>query len=207
MHFAGNSVGTALLTCRLCHAFCRTARCNETCTSSCATRPIETRERIAALVRPLDAAKLNEHPEPNGWSVGQVLEHLCVADERYEAPLAALTARASKDAGAPEREWKPSFVGGLIAGGLLKPKPLKSPKVFRPGPTPRNGVVEEHLAREMNFVKAMDDAASLDWQALRIGSPALPSWAPNMNLGDGFRIHIIHLTRHSHQIERLVAKL
>jgi hypothetical protein len=168
---------------------------------------IETRERIAALVRPLDQAKLNEHPEPNGWSVGQVLEHLCVADGRYEDPLASLMASARKDAGAPSREWKPSFIGGMIAGGLLKPKPLKSPKVFRPGPTPRNGVVKDLLAREMNFVAAMDEAALFDWQALRIHSPALPSWAPKMNLGDGFRIHIVHLTRHSHQIERLVGKL
>src|SRR5687767_10853079 len=102
----------------------------------------DTRERIAALVRPLDPAKLNEHPEPNGWSVGQVLEHLCVADQRYEAPLAALMASARKDADAPGREWKPSFIGGLIAGGLLKPKPLKSPRVFRPGPTPRHWIGE-----------------------------------------------------------------
>lgn len=51
---------------------------------------IDTRERIAAIVRPLDPAQLNEHPEPNGWSVAQVLEHLCVADERYDTPLAAL---------------------------------------------------------------------------------------------------------------------
>lgn len=98
---------------------------------------IATRERIAGLVQPLDPSKLNEHPEPEGWSVAQVLEHLCVADGRYEA---------------------------------------------------------------------MDDAASCGWKAIRI-SPALPSWAPKMNLGDGFRIHIVHLTRHSHQIERLVAKL
>jgi hypothetical protein len=168
---------------------------------------IETRERIAALVRPLDPAKINEHPEPNGWSIGQVLEHLCVADGRYEEPLAALLASAHKDSGAPARAWKPSFIGGMIAGGLLKPKPLKAPKVFQPGPTPRNGVVEALLTREMNFVKAMDHAESYDWRALRIRSPALPSWAPKMNLGDGFRIHIVHLTRHSHQIERLVRKL
>lgn len=168
---------------------------------------IDTRGRIAAVVRPLDPAKINEHPEPNGWSVGQVLEHLCVADERYEAPLAALMSRARKDPDAPAREWKPSFIGGLIAGGLLKPKPLKAPKVFQPGPTPRNGVVEALLTREMNFVKAMDNAELFDWRELRINSPALPSWAPKMNLGDGFRIHIVHLTRHSHQIERLVGKL
>lgn len=168
---------------------------------------IATRERIAAMVRPLDPSQVDEHPEPTGWSVGQVLEHLCVADELYAAPFAALVQRARQDAGAPAREWKPSFIGGRIAGALLNPKPLKGPKVFRPGPTPRNSVVEELLARELKFVQAMDDAASLDWRALRIGSPALPSWAPKMNLGDGFRIHIVHLTRHSHQIARLVGKL
>jgi hypothetical protein len=168
---------------------------------------LETRERIAAIVRPLDAAQLNEHPEPNGWSVAQVLEHLCVSDERYEDPLASLLANTRPDAGAPAREWKPSFIGGMIAGSLLKPKPLKSPKVFRPGQTPRNGVAEELLAREMRFVNAMDGAALYDWKALRISSPALPSWAPKMNLGDGFRIHIVHLTRHSHQIERVAGKL
>jgi hypothetical protein len=168
---------------------------------------IATRERIAAMVRPLDPSKLNEHPEPKGWSVGQVLEHLCRSDELYDAPLAALMRGARPDAGAPGREWKSSFVGGLIAGSLLGAKRLKGPKVFRPGSTPRNGVVEQLLARELTFVKALDDAASYDWRALRIGSPALPSWAPKMNLGDGFRIHVVHVTRHSKQIARLIAQL
>ena len=168
---------------------------------------ITTRERLAAMVRPLDAAKLNEHPEPEGWSVGQVLEHLCRADELYDEPFAALMRKARPDSGAPAREWKSSFIGGMIAGALLKPKRLKGPKVFRPGPTPRNGVVETLLARELKFVQAMDGAASFDWRALRIGSPALPSWAPKMNLGDGFRIHVVHVTRHLRQIERLIGKL
>jgi hypothetical protein len=168
---------------------------------------IETRGRIASMVRPLDPAKLNEHPEPNGWSVGQVLEHLCVADGRYEDPLAHILANAPKDAGAMDREWKSSFIGGMIAESLLRPRPLKNPKVFNPGPTPRNDVVDALISREMNFVAAMDEAQQYDWRALRISSPALPSWAPKMNLGDGFRIHIVHLTRHSHQIERLVGKL
>lgn len=166
-----------------------------------------TREKLAAVLRPIDPAELNEHPEADGWSIGQVLEHLCVADERYEAPLAALLARERPDAGAPAREWKTSLIGGMIAGSLLKPKKLKSPMVFRPGPTPRNGVVETFLARELEFVNVMDRASSYDWRALRISSPALPGWAPKMNLGDGFRIHIVHLTRHSGQIQRLASKL
>jgi hypothetical protein len=168
---------------------------------------ITTRERIAALVRPLDPAAINEHPEPNGWSIGQVCEHLIVADERYEQPFADLLRRSRPDAGAAAREWKPSFIGGLIAGSLLKPRKLKHPKAFAPGPTPRNGVVDALLAHETKFVRVMDDAAAYDWRALRIGSPALPSWAPKMNVGDGFRIHVVHLTRHSHQVERLVGLL
>jgi hypothetical protein len=169
---------------------------------------IQSRDRIGALVRSLNPAKLNEHPEPNGWSVGQVLEHLIRADEAYERPVTELLNRSPRDAGAAAREWKPSFIGGLIASSLINPKPLKrGPRAFQPGPTPRNGVVESFLARELKFLQAMDDAIAYDWRKIRIGSPALPSWMLKMNIGDGFRIHVVHVTRHSRQIERLVKKL
>ena len=169
---------------------------------------IASRERIMSMARPLDPAKLNEHPEPEGWSVGQVLEHLCRANELYAAPMAQLLSRTRADATAATREWKSSLVGRLIANSLLNPKPLKrGPRVFRPGPTPRNGVVEAFHTGEMRFARAMEDALPYDWRAIRIGSPALPSWAPKMNLGDGFRIHVVHVTRHGRQIERLVSKL
>src|SRR5690242_2297841 len=95
---------------------------------------ISTRERIAVLLRPLPPDRINEHPEPNGWSIGQVCEHLIVADERYEQPFAELLRRSRPDAGAGAREWKPSFIGGMIAGSLLKPRKLKHPKAFEPGP-------------------------------------------------------------------------
>lgn len=167
-----------------------------------------SRDRIARLVRPIDAARLNERPEPDGWSIGQVLEHLLLADEKYDAPLAQLLARSPRDAGAAAREWRPSFIGGLIANSLINPKPIKrGPRAFRPGPTPRTGVVEAFLARELRFLQAMDDARPYDWRKLRIGSPALPGWAPKTNLGDGFRIHVVHVTRHSRQIERLAGML
>lgn len=168
---------------------------------------VATREKLAALLKPLDSARLNEHPEPQGWSVAQVLEHLCVADERNTPLVQDVLVTAPHDASAMTREWKSSFIGGMIAGALLKPKPLKAPKVFDPGLTPRNGVVEDFLARELKFLKAFDDATSYDWRAIRVRSAALPKWAPKMNLGDGFRIRTVHTTRHSRQIERLVQKL
>ncbi len=59
---------------------------------------IQARDRIAALVRPLNGAQLNEHPEPKGWSIAQVLEHLLVADERSSAPAMEVTRTARPDA-------------------------------------------------------------------------------------------------------------
>jgi hypothetical protein len=166
-----------------------------------------TRDRIAAAVRPLDGAQLAERPEPNGWSVGEVLEHLCLSSEAYSEPTRSLVHSAPRDAGAPAREWKSSFLGGLIAGALAKPGKMKAPKAFRPGPTPRNGVLEAFLAGEHLVSATMVEATLLDWRALRMPSPALPFFFPKMNLGDAFRIYSVHNTRHAKQIERVAAQV
>lgn len=172
------------------------------------TELVASRDRIMDLVRPIDASRLNEHPEPNGWSVGQVLEHLCKSNDLYEKPMLQLLSRTRPDAAAATREWKTTFVGGMIAKSLSNPKPIKrGPSAFRPGPSPRNGIVQAFHDGELRFLNAMDDAVQYDWRAVRIGSPALPSWAPKMNLGDGFRIHVVHVNRHARQIERLVRSL
>ena len=171
------------------------------------TEALAARQRVADLVRPLDPAQLQEHPEAQRWSVAEVLEHLCVTHEASSAPAVVAARAARPDAGAPAREWRPSFLGNLIASSLAKPRPLKAPKLFRPGLTARNGVLEAFLSHETDFVNAMDDAGTLDWLAVRVGSPALPRWAPKMNLGDGFRIHVVHVVRHTKQIERAISKL
>lgn len=165
------------------------------------------RQRIADLVKPIDTARLAQRTEPNGWSAAEVLEHLVISDELYASRVATLLKTARPDGGAPAREWKPTVLGKFLATILSKPGKVRAPKKFQPGPSPRNGVAEAFLARELVAAQTMDDAASLDWRALRIGSPALPSWAPTMNLGDIFNIKVVHLTRHAKQIERVLSKL
>jgi hypothetical protein len=163
-------------------------------------------ERLATAVRRLDPEQLVRRPGPTSWSVGEVLEHLCVADELYARPVATLIHRARPDAGAPLREWKPSFVGKLIAGALSKPKPVKALRAMRPTHAPRNGVVEDFLSRDTRLVHRMDESGSLDWRALRIGMPALPPLPTplKLNLGDVFKIHVVHVRRHLGQIERAI---
>jgi hypothetical protein len=168
---------------------------------------IATRERITELVRKLDAAQLLQRPEPNSWSVGEVLEHLCVSDELFDAPTRKAVASARADATAPLRQWKSTLFAGLVAWSLENPRKLKAPSVFRPGPSPRTGVLEAFRRIDQSVVELMDRAEQLDWRAVKIHSPALPSWMPAYNLGDVFRIHSIHTTRHAAQIERAIAKL
>jgi hypothetical protein len=171
------------------------------------TDSLATRERIQSIVYGLDSGKLNEHPEPTGWSVGEVLEHLCIADELYEEPLRMLVGASARDAAAATREWKPSFFGKLAAGMLAKPGKMKAPKVFQPGPTPRGDVLAAFVAGDQSVLDMMDKASSLDWRAVRISTPAMPAFMPKFNLGDVFRIHAVHTARHAKQIERLVKQL
>ena len=166
------------------------------------TEALANHQRIAAIARPLDPERLVRRPTPPGWSVGEVLQHLCVSDELYRKPLVALVARARPDAGAPAREWTPTLLGNLLASMLEKPRRMKAPRSLRPGPTPRPGVVEDFLARDSRLIELMDQAATLDWRALRMASPALPVPILWFNLGDVFRIHVVHVRRHLGQMER-----
>jgi hypothetical protein len=171
------------------------------------TEALANHQRVATLARALDPERLVRRPTPSGWSVGEVLQHLCVADELYRKPLLALVNGARPDAAAPAREWKPTLGGNFLARVLSNPRKVKTPRSMRPGPTPQPGVVEDFLARDRRMIDLMDQAASHDWRALRMWSPAVPVPILRLNLGDVFRIHVVHVRRHLAQMERVVQSL
>jgi hypothetical protein len=171
------------------------------------SQSIAMRERITELARPLDGDRLLQRPAPNAWSVGGVLEHICVAEGLFAGPVRNAIATARADAGAPLRVWKSTLLGGLVAGSLEKPRKIKAPRVFHPVSTPRPGVLDAFRELSHGVVQMMDDAQQLDWRAVRVGSPALPPYLPKYNLGDVFRIHAVHTARHAGQIERIIGAL
>lgn len=174
------------------------------------TRTLATHDEVARIARPLDPEQLIRRPADRGWGVGQVLEHLCVTAEVYEAPLQAMLRSARVDAAAPLREWAPTLFGRLLVGSFTSPRKLPTPKPMAPSLTPRAGVLEGFLSMHAALVTRIDHTASFDWRALRMSSPVVPRVLQplaRLNLGDVFSVFVAHAERHARQIERVVAML
>ena len=165
------------------------------------------RDRVAGITRPLYPEQLLRRPPDGGWSVGHVLEHLCVTSELYEPPVRALLRTARPDAAAPLREWKPTLLGGFMVRTFEKPAKLPTPRSMVPAATPRGGVVEAFLVHLDTQARLLDEASGLDWRRLRMASPAVPVPLKVFNLGDVFFILVAHAERHARQMERVVRAL
>jgi hypothetical protein len=159
---------------------------------------IEPRTRV--VVAGLPEAKFRESRPDGGWSIAQVFEHLCRTNLAYlDGPLPAAIERA-RARGPVERPWRPSLIGGWLTGMLVEGgKPVPSPRLFRVEGPVRPQVVDEFLATVRRTRERMFEADGLD---LRVGlvSPASPLF--HMNLGDTFRILVVHSHRHLAQAER-----
>jgi hypothetical protein len=171
-------------------------------------RALSSHRKIADLARPLDPERLVRRPPDGGWSVGEVLEHLCVSEEAYVPLVEAVLRQARPDAGAPAREWSPTVFGKLLVGSLEGTRRVPSPKSIRPGTSPRGGVVERFLEQQASLATRLDQAAGYDWRALKLSSPLVPAILrplARMNLGDVFSVSVVHVERHTLQIERVIA--
>lgn len=176
--------------------------------------------KLEALGTRLTEEQLAWSPPDGGWGVGQVFEHLTVSAESYGAPFTRIlegergSAGAAGAAGANDAtgantdpEWRPAFFGGLLYRSLAKEgNRLPAPKRYKVGPVPRPGVVAAFLAAERRMADFRGRCAALDWRRTRLASPALPLPLIHYNLGDAFRILVVHAERHARQVERVLAR-
>ena len=162
-----------------------------------------TTEAYRALAGPLTPAQLAWTPPGGGWSVGQVLEHLVVSNALYLQLCEALVQRGTP--AAPGTTWKPTLIGALLARSVSTEAKtrLPAPKVFRPGPAARDGVLAAFVAMQERLAVLMERAAPLDWRRLKGPSPVTS--LVRVNLGDAFQVLVNHSNRHLNQARRVVA--
>jgi len=159
---------------------------------------IEPRTRVA--VTGLPESKFREQPPDGGWSIAQVFEHLCRTNLDYlDGPLPGAIAKA-RARGRSEKPWRASLAGGWLAGALVEgTKPLPTVRPWRVSGEPRPNVVDVFLGSVERLRVAVLEADGLD---LGVGFASPVSPLIRLNLGDAFRVLVVHCHRHLGQVER-----
>lgn len=156
------------------------------------------------IAEALSATQLGWAPPDGGWSVGQILEHLCVTTGIYNDHLNAVIAANSASSNVTvARRWKPSWMGGWLTR-MLEPKSekkLPAPKRFVPGEQPREGVIDAYRQANGTFVGIVATIRDRNLALIRTYSPV--SRLIRLNLGDCCTIVEVHNRRHLRQIQRL----
>jgi uncharacterized damage-inducible protein DinB len=141
--------------------------------------------------------------QPDGWSIGQLFEHLVIASDSYFSKMRGrvFDAHAPHTIAKASVEWEPSLMGWMMVKRLRSPRAMPAPRIFKPSPTPRPEVVNGFIQRQATLTYLLRASAALHWNRIRVTSPVSP--LVRMNLGDAFQILIVHAQRHIGQMARL----
>jgi hypothetical protein len=162
--------------------------------------------RATALVQGLSIAQLNWKPHSDVWSVGQCLEHLCLSNEVYVAPIAE--SLRGEPAG-PVDEITPGWFGRWFIRTYIEPTTQKTraraPRRAVPVTSHvDSSILERFIASNTGVRTVVARAQAYDVNRLRFTNPYVP--LIRFTVGTGLQIIARHNHRHLLQAER-VARL
>lgn len=156
-------------------------------------------QRVLALVRPLDARQ-RALPGPNGgWSIDQILEHLCLAGGDYLESM-----RRAIEKPTPhliDGQWRPTVAGRILVWSMQSTWRLPAPRSIVPAVTPRARVLDAFLAVNADLRTLLDGARGREWRLVTMSSPY--ARFARLNLGDAALVLARHAERHAQQMARV----
>jgi DinB superfamily len=154
------------------------------------------------LLSGLSEEQLNWQPLPDSWSVGQCLEHLCVTNEMYLAPIAAAI-REKPDS--PVEQITPGWLGGWFIRKFVEPSPnstpVPAPRKIRPAARVELSVLDQFLSGNKACREVIVRARGKNINHIRFWNPLVPGI--RFTVGTGFEIISSHERRHLLQAERV----
>jgi hypothetical protein len=154
------------------------------------------------LVSPLTVKQLNWQSVGGAWSVGQCLEHLCIANELYVPAISA--ALAGKSA-ASVQEITPGWLSRWFSRSYIEPSPrtkrAAAPKKIVPGPRVELSVLDRFLSSNQAVREVVRRAGAHNVNRIRFKNPFIP--AIRFTVGTGLQIICSHERRHLLQAERV----
>ena len=160
-------------------------------------------QRASALVRALTVEQLNWKPQPDKWSVGQCLEHLCMSGELYIQPIA--TALKNQPP-APVQSITPGWFGAWFIRSFIAPSPqtkkAKAPAKIKPVlSVVEPSVLDRFLAMNRDVRALIERAEPYDVNRIRFVNPFIS--IIRFTVGTGFEIVSKHEQRHLLQAENV----
>jgi hypothetical protein len=165
-----------------------------------------TDQRTRAVAAALTREQLNWKPSPAEWSVGQCLDHLCVANDVYIAAMEqALEGRPPGTAA----EITPGWFGRWFIDNYIEPsaqtKRGRAPAKIVPASEVAPGIDARLLAGNQRARDLIRRAAGHDVNRVRFKNPFVRGI--RFTVGTGLEILVRHQRRHLLQAERVRAKL
>ena len=159
-------------------------------------------QRAIALANMLTPAQLNWRPEPGGWSVGQCLEHLAIANEVY---LRAISDSLADRPHAVVQEIAPGWFGRWFIRNYIEPssrtRRARAPGKIAPGARTDTSVLHRFLRSNEEAREVVRRAGSVDVNRIRFRNPFVPFI--RFTVGTGLEIIAKHQRRHLLQAERI----
>jgi hypothetical protein len=154
------------------------------------------------LLAGLTVEQVNWALAAGSWSVGQCLEHLCMTNESYLAPIhAALEAQPD----APVSQITQGWFARWFIRNFVEPSPgskrVSAPLKIRPSIRIELSILDRFVASNDALRKSISQAERKDVNRIRFKNPFVP--LIRFTVGTGFQILTAHERRHLLQAERV----
>ncbi len=161
-------------------------------------------KRATALAKTLTPRELNWAPSPGVWSVGQCLEHLCIANEEY---VRAMSSSLVHRQPAVVQEIRPGWFGRWFIRNYIEPssrtRRARAPKKIRPGAQVEPSILDRFISSNRKARELVHRASNYDVNRIRFRNPFLS--VIRFTVGTGLEIVSKHQLRHLLQAERIRA--
>jgi hypothetical protein len=160
-------------------------------------------ERARQLVMGLSPEQLMWQPAPAVWSVGQCLDHLCIANEAY---LPAISISLDGQAISAVAKIKPGWFSRWFVRVFIEPSPQSwrapAPKKIVPAARVELSVLERFLRGNQAARELVRRASNYDVNHVRFKNPLNRLF--RFTVGTGLEIVCGHERRHLLQAERVI---
>jgi hypothetical protein len=159
-------------------------------------------QRAVVLAKPLSLNQLNWKPSPGEWSIGQCLDHLCVANDVY---LAAMEKGLQGRARGTAQEIAPGWFGRWFIRTAIEPSAQsrkgRAPRKIVPHSAVDLSVLDRFLSTNTHAREFIRRATQYDVNRVRFQNPFVPIIF--FTIGTGLEVLVRHQRRHLLQAERV----